>query len=117
MTLETKERIWGQEPYISLVRLVGYAGITSDGLDLQILPLNEKYGEEAVRKARYDLFATDYSKKPHVMTLRPEVRKIVYPILGPDVKDPPWWAKDGCKTAEPKKVELPKKKRRTKVKS
>jgi hypothetical protein len=90
-SLELKEKIWGTEPYPSVVRIIGYAGITVDAFEERIKPLNEEYGHTAVHQARVAVASVDYSKKPHVMHLRSEIRSVVHPLLGPDPQNPPWW--------------------------
>ena len=96
MTLENKERIWCVEPHPSIVKLVSYDGISTIALYVCLLPLIEQLGEAMVRETKYVLCKAEYHKdKPYWVKLKLEVSKVVYPILGPDPLNVPWWTKDG----------------------
>jgi hypothetical protein len=94
LTLELKDRIWGERPYTDIVRLVGYDGMYSDEFTEKVRPLVEEFTHEEFWAAADKIKQTDYSTKPYKYRLRPEVRSVAWVLLGPDPAHPQWWAKE-----------------------
>jgi hypothetical protein len=107
-----------------LVRLIGYEGVPEAELCETIKPLVAAHTLAKMRPAAHELTQTD--EKTRLVTLRPEVRRIAFQILGP----PPeredyesYWASQGVlppnkrKREEPPKPAEEKSKKRTRKKT
>jgi hypothetical protein len=92
-TLELKEKVWREEPYVAVVRLIGYQGIPTVDFEEHTKKLWEQFGEQC-RGVTSAVSFTDYTRTPYVTRLKPDIRAIAWPILGPDPDHLPWWAKD-----------------------
>lgn len=101
-------RLHFQPALYELVRLVGYEGVPEAELCEAIKPLVAAHTFAKMRPAAHELTQTD--EKTRLVTLRPNVRKIAFQILGP----PPeradyesYWASQGVLPPNKRKKEEP----------
>jgi hypothetical protein len=101
-------RMHSQAHLYELVWLVGYEGAAVDALREAIKPLVAAHGQAKMMAAAHELTQTD--DKTKLVTLRPEVRRIAFQLLGP----PPeredyesYWASRGVLPPNKRKKEGP----------
>jgi hypothetical protein len=93
MNLKTKELIWGDSPHRALIQIVGYKGLPTGEVREKVKQLGGQFTEKALNDA-FLVVLTVEAQEPFMARLLPEIRRIAWPILGPDPEDMPWWAKD-----------------------
>lgn len=76
-------RLYYEECYAAVARLVGYAGFPSADLDAKIAPLVERFGKPAVEEALRRLTTHSPYREQPVVKLREDVRKLCWQLLGP----------------------------------
>jgi hypothetical protein len=86
------EKIYHDEVYIEFVRLIGYQGCTYRDMIERTEPLRQKFGNPRIDSATYFLVAFEGDRRcnpqPLVhVSLRPEVRKLCWQLLGPPPED------------------------------
>ena len=86
------ERLYTDEVFIEFVRLIGYQGCTYRDMIARIEPLCKKFGNERLSSATYFLvtFEGDKTCNPKPLaqvSLRPDVRKLCFQLLGPPPED------------------------------
>ena len=87
------DRLWNEEPFIELVKLIGYQGRIVSECYEQAKPLLEKFGQATMEEAALLISRMESSGNTTMAYLTDDARKKAWPILGPDPANPPWWAK------------------------
>jgi len=92
------ERLYHDECWIELARLVGYAGLTYRDLITRSEPLRQKFGNQRVDSATYQLttFEGQMTVNPKPLAdvqLRPEIRKLCWQLLGPPPEAFDWFCR------------------------
>ena len=82
------ERLYFDEAYVEIARLVGYRGTTYREMAKSLEPLERRFGKQRVQSATYYLvtFEGQMTCNPSPLAevkLRPEVRKLCWQLLGP----------------------------------
>ncbi len=87
------DRLWNEEPFIELVKIVGYQGRLVSECYEQAKPLLEKFGQPTMEEAAALVARMESKGDTSMAYLTDETRRKAWPILGPDPENLPWWAK------------------------
>ena len=82
------ERLYFDEAYVEIARLIGYRGTTYRAMTEMLEPLERKLGKQRVQSATYHIVTFEgkmtCNPKPLAeVTLRPEIRRLCWQLLGP----------------------------------
>ena len=99
-------RLYQNQVYIDVARMVGYAGLSLADAREQMKGLGEKYDKEKLVKAAEELVDIDDKG----VRLKANVRKLAFQLLGPppEMQDAFYRNADGTPKGQPPKPETPK---------
>src|SRR3954453_5633923 len=76
-------RLYFEEPYFALARIVGYLGIPATEAVEKLKPLTEKYGKPKMAAVAEAIVRVDDTAKPPMAYLKDHVQPLCWQLLGP----------------------------------
>ena len=102
------DRLYGDPVYEEIIRLVGYEGIARSDFEKLRTSLCKKYRKQASQAIRLLTCSDQATRHPQRVCLNPKIRNRVWPFLGTDPKNQPWWEATSTASQQDTVVTKPK---------